>query len=136
MVSVSLVLTAVLKTHTHKRGFLIMFCLGCFQYYNVPIASSCSLRNANSVQLVVCSFDPAHIKTLKKRWQATDSVRFCIFTSRIASLLSSVCLYRILGVKGPPRAIRDRITKSPAECAITTKPFFLNWLTSRHLVWI
>lgn len=69
MVSVSLVLTAVLKTHTKKCFFfffLIMFCLGCFHYYNVPIASSCSLRNANSVQLVVCSFDPAHIKALKK----------------------------------------------------------------------
>lgn len=66
MFSVSLVLTAVLKNPHKKGGFLIMFCLRCFHYYNVPIASSCSLRNANSVQLVVCSFDPAHIKPLKK----------------------------------------------------------------------
>lgn len=41
-----------------------MFSLGCL-HYNVPVASSSSLRNANTVQLVICSFDPAHIDQLK-----------------------------------------------------------------------
>lgn len=61
---VSLGLTAVLKNTS--RSPLIMFCSGCTHGYSVPVASSSSFRNANAIQLILCSLDPAHLKQLKR----------------------------------------------------------------------